>query len=85
MKLYTKETSWPVPNTGIRFGQYWQRYFFRDLGRFVVETEDSKIMGGLRIMTRYRIKNIKKSILLQKCPFKKKHFRTRKETRFISR
>ena len=31
--------------------------------------EDSKNMGGLRIMLRYGIKNKKKSIWSQKCPF----------------
>ena len=40
------------------------------MGRFEVEIEDSKNMGGLRIMARYGIKNEKKLILLQKCPFK---------------
>ena len=65
---------WPIPvgnlvNTGWRFGQYQWRYIFQDLGRFEVESGDSKNIGGLRIMPRYGIKNKRKSIWLQKCPF----------------
>ena len=52
-----------LTNTGWRYGQYRRRYIFQDLGRFEVEIEDSKNMGGLRIMPRYGIKNKKKSIL----------------------
>ena len=33
--------------TGIRYCQYWRRYIFKDLGRFVVEIKDSKNMGEL--------------------------------------
>ena len=59
-------------NTGWRFGQYRRRYIFQDLGRFEVEIGDSKIMGGLRIMPRYGIKNKKidfgYSVPLRKVP-----------------
>ena len=34
--------------------------YFRKIGRFEVEIEDSKNMEGLRIMPRYGIKNKKK-------------------------
>ena len=43
------------------------------MGRFEVEIGDSKNMVGLRIMHRYRIKNKKNSIRLQKRPFKLVH------------
>ena len=66
---------WPIPvgvlaNTSWQFGQYRRRYIFQDLGRFVIEIRDSKNMGGLRIIPRYGIKSKKRSIWLQKCPFK---------------
>ena len=70
-------------NTGIRFCQYQYTIslipvydfvntgnIFKDLGRFEVEIEDSKNMGGLRIMSRYGIEHKKKSIFLFPCPFK---------------
>ena len=44
----------PIPvgdfaNTGWRFRQYRRWYIFKDLGRFEVEIEDSKNIGGLEI------------------------------------
>ena len=49
-----------LANTGRRFRKYWRRYISRDLVRIEVEIKDSKIMGVLRIMSRYGIKNLKK-------------------------
>ena len=55
-------------NTGWRCGQYRRRYIFQDLGRFEVETRDSKNMGGLRIMPRYGIKNKKNQFGYRSAP-----------------
>ena len=56
-----------LANTGWRSGQYRlaispipAMVHFKDLGRFEVEIENSKNMGGLKIMPRYGIKNKKK-------------------------
>ena len=43
--------------TGIHFHKFRQRYIFKDFGRYEVELEYSKIMGGLDIGPRYRTKN----------------------------
>ena len=65
--------NWPIPvddfaNTGIRFGEYRLRYIFKDLGRHEVEIEDSKNMGGLRIMLIYEIKNKKNRFCYRRVP-----------------